>query len=131
MPTLRWVSSTRLYLWNWAEAERHFRRALELNPSCAPAGQWYAEFLAEMGRFDEALAIVDAALVYDPLSRAIQATRAFVLWMARRFDDAIEQAEAVLDTDPTYPMALIRLGIAYVGKGDTPMRFARFAGRCQ
>ena len=106
------------YVWDWNEADRHFRRALALNPSCSPARQWYAEFLAEMGRFDEALSIIDAALVYDPLSRGIQATRAFVLWVARRFDDAIDQAEAVLDMDPAYPMALIRLGVAYAGKGE-------------
>ena len=106
------------YLWNWGQADRQFRRALALNPSCSPARQWYAEFLAELGRFDEALSIIDAALVYDPLSRAIQATRAFVLVMARRFDEAIDQAEAVLDTDPAYPMALIRLGLAFAGKGE-------------
>lgn len=106
------------FVWDWAEADRNFRRALALNPSCSPAGQWYAEFLADMGRFDEALAVADAALVHDPLSRANQSTRAFVLWMARRFDAAIDQAEAVLDADPAYPMALIRLGTAQAGKGD-------------
>lgn len=106
------------YLWNWAEAERSFRRALELNPGCSPAGQWYGEFLAAMGRVDDAAAVIDAALVHDPISPAILSTRAFVLWMARRFDDAIDQAEAVLDIDPAYPMALIRLGAAHAGRGD-------------
>jgi serine/threonine-protein kinase len=106
------------YHWNWEEADRRFRRALALNPGCSSASQWYAEFLAEMGRFEEAMAITDAALVYDPLSRAMQSTRAFVLWMAHRFDEAIDQAEAVLDTDPAYPMALIRLGVAHAGKGE-------------
>ena len=106
------------YLWRWPEADRHFRRALELNPGCSPARQWYAEFLAEMGRFDEALAIIDAALLYDPLSRAIQSTRAFVFLMAGRFDEAIAQAEDVLDADPAYPMALIRLGVAHGAKRE-------------
>lgn len=106
------------YLWNWAEAERSFRRALELNPGCSPAGQWFGEFLAVMGRIDDALAVIDAALVHDPMSPAILSTRAFVLWMARRFDEAVDQAEAVLDIDPAYPMALIRLGAAHAGKGD-------------
>lgn len=106
------------YLWNWDAAERSFRRALELNPGCSPAGQWYGEFLATTGRFDDAAAVIDAALVHDPMSPAILSTRAFVLWMARRFDEAVDQAEAVLDTDPAYPMALIRLGAAHAGKGD-------------
>ena len=50
-------------------------------------------------RFDEALSIIDAGLVYDPLSRAIQATRAFVLLMARRFDEAIDELK--LSSTPT------------------------------
>lgn len=105
------------YLWDWSKAERHFQRALELNPGCSPARLWYAEFLAEMGRFDEALDTIERARVHDPLSPAVQATQAFVFWLARRFDDAIAQAEQVLDMDPNYPMALIRLGVACDGKG--------------
>ena len=105
------------YLWDWSKAERHFQRALELNPSCSPARHWYAEFLAEMGRIDEALETIERARTHVPLSSSIQATRAFVLVMGRRFDEAIAQAELVLLIDPDYLMALIRLGIAYGGNG--------------
>ncbi len=104
------------YLWDWSRAERHFQRALELDPGYSPARQWYAEFLAEMGRIDEALLIIERARVSDPLSSVIQSTRAFVLWLGRRFDEAIAQAQQVLEIDRAYPMALIRLGVAYVGK---------------
>jgi TolB-like protein/Tfp pilus assembly protein PilF len=105
------------YLWDWEKAETYFERALALNPSCVPARHWYAEFLAEMGRIDESLATIDRARIDDPLSRGIQASRAFVLWFGRRFDEAIADAQRVLDLGPSYPMALIRLGVAYEGKG--------------
>lgn len=105
------------YSWDWAGAERHFQRALTLNPSSSSARQWHAEFLAEMGRFDEALEITDLALKHDPLSRSIMSTRAFVMLLSRRFHEAIAQAEAVLEMDPAYPMALIRLGLAYTAEG--------------
>lgn len=105
------------FLWEWEKAERYFERALALNPSCVPARHWYAEFLAEMGRIDEALAMIDRARVDDPLSRGIQASRAFVLWLGRRFDEAIADAQRVLNMDPTYPMALIRLGVSYEATG--------------
>jgi TolB-like protein/Tfp pilus assembly protein PilF len=105
------------YLWNWDKAEWFFRRALELNPGCSPARQWYAEYLAEMGRIDEALTILDGALIHDPLSHSIRATRAFVSWLGRRFDDAVDQARAVLELHPDYPMALIRLGVGCLAKG--------------
>jgi tetratricopeptide (TPR) repeat protein len=39
------------------------------------------------------------------------------LWLGRRFDEAIAQADRVLELDPHYPMALIRLGVAYSAKG--------------
>jgi tetratricopeptide (TPR) repeat protein len=105
------------YLYDWRKAEGYFLRALELNPDCPPARQWYAEFLAQMGRIDEGLAVLEWAKTHDPLSRAMQATRAFVLWLGRRFDDAIAQAQEVLELDPSYAMALIRLGVAYEDKG--------------
>jgi tetratricopeptide (TPR) repeat protein len=105
------------YQWDWSKAERHFQRALELNPGCSPARVWYAEFLAEMGRVDEALLTVEAALIHDPLSLLVQATRAFVLCLARRFDEAIAQSERTLEIAPDFPMALIRLGMARLGKG--------------
>ena len=114
------------YLWNWTEAEKSFRRALELNPGCSSAGQWYAEFLAAMGRFDDAGKVIETALVHDPMSRAILATRVFVLWMERRFDEAIDEAEALLDLDPAYPMALIRLGAAHAGKGNLKLAIRAF-----
>ena len=104
------------YIWDWPTAERHFQRALELNPSCSPARHWYAEFLAEMGRIDEALETIERARIHDPLSSSIQSTRAFVLFMGGQFDEAITQAELVLEIDRDYPMALIRLGVAYMGK---------------
>lgn len=105
------------HVWDWAKAERYFERALELNPGYSPAGQWYGEFLAELGRTDEALAILDQARRYDPLSLGIQSSRAFALWLGRRFDEAIAEAEQVLKADPRYAMALIRLGVARAAKG--------------
>lgn len=104
------------YLWDWNKAERHFQRALELNPACSPARQWYAEFLAEMGRIDDALLTIDQARVSDPLSSVIQSTRTFVLWLGRRFDEAIAEARQVLEIERHYPMALIRLGTACAAK---------------
>ena len=104
------------YMWNWAKAERLFQRALELNPGCLPARQWYAEFLAEMGRIDEALDMIDRSQQYDPLSVAIPATRAFALSFGRRFDEAIAESRRALQLNTDYPMALIRLGVAYAGK---------------
>jgi tetratricopeptide (TPR) repeat protein len=70
-----------------------------------------------MGRVEEALEILEPASINDPLSSVIQSTRAFALVLGRRFDEAVEQAEQVLEVDQHYPMALIRLGLARAGNG--------------
>ena len=101
------------YLWDWPAAERHFRRALELNPSSSAARQWYGEFLAEMGRTDEAIEVLEFARRDDPLSAAIVATKSFACMLGRRFDDAIAEAKLALELHPGYAMALIRLALAY------------------
>jgi serine/threonine-protein kinase len=42
------------YDWDWAAAERHFRRAIQLNPALATAHLNYSRLLRSLGRFDEA-----------------------------------------------------------------------------
>jgi tetratricopeptide (TPR) repeat protein/predicted Ser/Thr protein kinase len=76
--------------WDWAGAERSFRRTLELAPDYATGHQWYAEFLNAMGRFDEALTEARAAEELDALSWVMPTTLINVYYYARRFDEALE-----------------------------------------
>ena len=58
-----------LYEWDWAGAEREFKRALEINPSYSDAHQTYGNYLSQvMGRYDEALTEMRRAQELDPLS---------------------------------------------------------------
>jgi Tfp pilus assembly protein PilF len=49
------------YEWDWAGAEKEYRRALELNPGYATAHQWYGECLTVRGRREEGLAHLNRA----------------------------------------------------------------------
>ena len=60
-----------LYDWDWQASEKEFKRAIELNPNYAEAHQWYAEYLAYMGRHDESIKEAKRALELDPLSLGI------------------------------------------------------------
>jgi len=112
---LAWVRYK--YDWNWLEAERGFKRALELNPNYATGYQWYAEFLMAMGRFDEALVEIRRAQELDPLSLIISAIKGYILYYARQYDLAIEQCRKTLEMDPNFVPAHLYLLWCYAQKG--------------
>jgi Flp pilus assembly protein TadD len=105
------------YEWNWAEAEKEYKRATQLNPNYARAFQWYGFLLVEQGRFDEALASITHAQKLDPLTPFISANRAFFHYIARQSDEAIAQLQQMIKMDPNFLVAHYTLGLAYVQKG--------------
>ena len=104
------------YDWDWATAEKQFRRALELNPNDATARHWYAEHLMWRGRFDEALAESERARQLDPLSLIIAADNGAILYLSRQYDGAIKKWQSVREMDPNFPKARM-ISFAYVEKG--------------
>jgi TolB-like protein/DNA-binding winged helix-turn-helix (wHTH) protein/lipoprotein NlpI len=105
------------YDYDWQTAEKEFRRAIQLNPDYATAHQWYAEFLAWQGRFDEALTESERARQLDPMSLIIATDRGAILYYARQYDRAIDQLRAVLDMDPGFNNARSYIVGAYVQQG--------------
>jgi serine/threonine-protein kinase len=91
------------YDWDFAKGEKEFRRAITLNANDADAHQAYGDFLAAMGRFDEALTEKRHAEQLDPLSVTASWDVGRTLFYAGRYEDAIEQAKHTLDLDPTFP----------------------------
>ncbi|HEX3183237.1 MAG TPA: protein kinase [Pyrinomonadaceae bacterium] len=105
------------YDWNWAAAEREFRRAIEIDPNYALGRSFLAWYLAAMGRFDESIAEDKRALDLDPLSAAVNADLGWDLYMARRFDEAIEQLRKGIDLEPNYWVSHVLLGRCYEQQG--------------
>jgi eukaryotic-like serine/threonine-protein kinase len=100
----------------WAAAERSFKRAIQLKPGYAPARHWYAIYLTQHGRFPEAIGEIKIAISLDPLSTGANAQFASVLMMARRYDDAIAQFQKTLQLDAGFP-AYASIAQAYTYKG--------------
>jgi len=107
------------YDWDWATAEKEYRRAIELNPNYATAHHWYAECLALQGRFDEAFAEIGKARELDPLSLIIAADYGAILYFSRQYGPAIQQFHTVLEMDPDFPRAQM-ITYAYVEEGRFP-----------
>jgi serine/threonine-protein kinase len=99
-------------------AERHYRRALTLDPGYATGRQLYAEFLRDQGRFDEALAEIEHAIRLDPLSPYFRLVRGIILRMARRPDEAVRAFRQLLEANPDHRMAFFYLGLTYASMGD-------------
>jgi eukaryotic-like serine/threonine-protein kinase len=108
------ASVKEVYDWDWAGAEKEFRRAIELNPGYATAHQWYAEFLAEMGRFDEAVDHGTKARDLDPLSLMANTALGEILYESRQYDQAVQQLHKALDLDPSFGEAHRLLGQSYL-----------------
>ena len=105
------------YAWEWADAEREYKRAIELNPNLALAHRWYAAYLRLMGRHDQAIAEISRARDLDPLSPGVNATVGYVLSSARQYDQATTALKKTIDLDPKYPYAHLFLGHTYAAQG--------------
>jgi TolB-like protein/DNA-binding winged helix-turn-helix (wHTH) protein/Tfp pilus assembly protein PilF len=105
------------YYWDWVEADRHFKRAIDLNPSYETALNFYSFNLACMGRIEEALSLARRAQRLDQVSAAAQMNVGVILHFARRYDDAVAAIKETLDLDPDFGPAYVTLGRIYVAKG--------------
>ncbi len=103
--------------WDWATAEREYKRALELDPGNARAHHWYAGYLMYVGRFDEGIAEAKLARDLDPLSLPVNNALAGRLLVAGRVDEALKQLQDTLEMNPHFAPAHQTLGWAYLNKG--------------
>jgi eukaryotic-like serine/threonine-protein kinase len=79
------------YEYDFAGAEKSFKRAIELDPNYATARQWYAELLSAGSRHDESRREITKAVELDPFSLPINVWVAIVLQRAGRSDQALSQ----------------------------------------
>jgi TolB-like protein/Tfp pilus assembly protein PilF/predicted Ser/Thr protein kinase len=104
--------------WDYAGAERSFRRALEINPSLAETHITYAQFLSIFGSEDEAIAEWQRGVALDPLSPLYAAWFANAYWESGRLDDAIREAERSLSIQPDFPVGLFVKGLVHSDRGE-------------
>jgi tetratricopeptide (TPR) repeat protein len=115
-----------LYDWDWASAEKGYKRALALNPSYATAHHWYAWHLIVMGRNDEGIAELKKAESLDPLSLIISADLADALCIAHRYDESVQQSQKTVEMDPHFAVAHYQLGQALEQKHKHDEAIAEF-----
>ena len=83
-----------------SQAEPEYKRGLQLAPGYATGYQWYGEFFAGLGRFDEALPLLHKAVELDPLSPVIRDVYVFQLAQSGRLDEALALSNRMIADHP-------------------------------
>jgi|RhiMethySRZTD1v2_1073278.scaffolds.fasta_scaffold00038_54 eukaryotic-like serine/threonine-protein kinase len=112
------------YAWNWTDAERHYKKAIQLNPSNAAAHERYATYLQTIGRFDDALAERNVARDLDPRSPFRIANTGYPLYYAGKYDEAIRRFRQALEVDSRFYWANLWIGQALAEQGKFPEAIA-------
>jgi serine/threonine protein kinase/Tfp pilus assembly protein PilF len=106
------------YEWQWAEAEKEYKKAIQLSPSDVEARHMYAHLLESSGRFDEAIAEMGKALELEPLSINLNHCMAQIHFFAGNYDEAIDLLQKTIEMDPGFPLQYFWLGRVYLQKGE-------------
>jgi TolB-like protein/Tfp pilus assembly protein PilF len=113
------------YDWNFVEAEKEFKLAIELSPGYATAHQFYAYHLSNLGQRKEAMREIKIARNLDPLSPRISANVGLFLYYERQYGQAIKELNNALEVDPNHYLTYLGLGWAYeaMGRYEEAVRF--------
>jgi len=107
-----------IYDWDWAAAEREFQQVLTLAPGSAEAPHGEALLSLALGRWDDALRQIKAALGQDPLDPP----SFWILMQIQMRRGHLPEAEAAerraLDIRPTFTWAHYYLGLVLLARGD-------------
>jgi tetratricopeptide (TPR) repeat protein len=101
----------------WNDGEVALRRALELGPNNSSASEYLALLLEQKGRVEESVKITREVANANPVAVDFQRLYASSLYRARRYDEAIEQCQRILELDPTHLVTYATLATALVEKG--------------
>jgi serine/threonine protein kinase/tetratricopeptide (TPR) repeat protein len=105
--------------WRWSEAEKEFRRAIELNPNNANAHYFYAfNYLMPTNQIEEALEQFRLALALDPLAGIVRTNYALTLMDAGKYPESREQFDQILQRDPAFGPAHFYLSQVQATQGQ-------------
>jgi tetratricopeptide (TPR) repeat protein len=105
------------YQLDMANAEREFKRGIELNPKDEFCYELYSYLLLSMGRLDEGLRMAQRGLEVAPFSSVLADDVASAYYLAHRYDEAISQYQRSLELDPDHYSALFGLALVFEAKG--------------
>ena len=119
------------YDWNLNAAEKHIKRALELNPNSADVQIEYAGFLSNTGRQTEALVEVKHGIELDPSNFRYRALEGLILIRARQYDEGLAVLQKVIEQSPNYWQAHVFAIPGYTEQGKFTEALASARQACK
>jgi TolB-like protein len=105
---------------NFVEAEREFKRAIELDPKNGHAKHMLGLLFMSLGRLEEGLESYRAALELEPVSLPFNRGYALALTYSRNYDESVAQFRKTIELEPSF-------GLAYFGFAYTLSLQGKFA----
>jgi TolB-like protein/Tfp pilus assembly protein PilF len=106
------------YEFRWDDADRAYRRAVELDPGYATAWQWYSMNVRARGQLDEALRLIQRAREVDPLSLIVRGHEALLFSYLGREREADAAMAALFALDSTFASARITQAQIELARGN-------------
>ena len=104
--------------YDWQSAGDEFRKGIELAPGNWTIRSWYANYLMNIGRTEDAMITHKTAVELDSHSAEAISCYGAAFYYSRRFDEAIAHQRRALARDPDLVRAHVNLGLACIHKGS-------------
>jgi len=120
---------------DWQAAGRHLQEGLAIQPDSSFTQAYYGFHLAQIGRYDEAVACAHKALTLDALAPFMHACASVVSYAAGRYEEAVRHGDRALELHPDFAMALYltAFSLCQLGRFDAAIerleRLAAVGGR--
>jgi serine/threonine protein kinase/tetratricopeptide (TPR) repeat protein len=111
------LGSVNELLWQFAESEKEYKRAIELNPNYPTTYHWYSILLKVLGRYDEAAVAIKRAQELDPLSSVIAVNISRLYQLQNNHEASINNSLKSIELDPNFGPAHEYLGLSYLRLG--------------
>ena len=108
------------FYWSWdiPGAQHEFDRAVALDPASATTHHWYANYLMELGRRQDALDQINRAQELEPTSISILADKGLILWIGGDQADGVKLLKEIEVSDPDFLSPHSYLSLYYLGQAD-------------
>ncbi len=115
-----------LHEWKLTDSNREFHTALALNPSNVSTWFAYSEYLASIGKPDEAIVQMKKALTLDPLSPEINSFLAWDYYLKRDYASCLSYSARAMQMFPDFWLPPMMAGMCYSIAGQQPEAIREF-----